>query len=83
MEETNFNINDIIKIEQLPKLFYQLEAIGQEIDKKLDGIDKLECTEQNKVEVKNKRTEINNLNKIMEDKRKDIKKETSSALFKS
>ena len=75
MEETNFNINEIIKIEQLPKIFYQLELIGKEIDKKLEGIDKLECTEENKVEVKNKRAEINNLNKIMEDKRKDIKKE--------
>ena len=75
MGETNLNINEIIKIEQLPKLFYQLEVIGKEIDKKLDGIDKLECTEENKVEVKNKRAEINALNKIMEDKRKDIKKE--------
>lgn len=67
------DINELIKVEQLPKIFSQLEIIGEAIDKKLVGIDDLKCTEENKQEVKNRRTEINNMKKIMEDKRKEIK----------
>lgn len=74
MEEKELDINELIKVEQLPKIFSQLEIIGEAIDKKLVGIDDLECTEKNKKEVKDRRTEINNMKNIMEDKRKEIKK---------
>ena len=70
----NLNVNELIKVETLPKLYYQLEEIGKTIDKGLEGLEDIECTEENKQEVKKKRTDINNLNKIMEDKRKEIKK---------
>lgn len=73
MKENELNINELIKVKQLPKIFSQLEIIGEAIDKKLEGIDDLKCTEENKKEVKNRRTEINNMKKIMEDKRKEIK----------
>lgn len=73
MKENELNINELIKVEQLPKIFSQLEIIGEAIDKKLEGIDDLKCTEENKKEVKTRRTEINNMKKIMEDKRKEIK----------
>ena len=74
MEEKQFNLNELIKLESLPVIFYQLETIGKEIDKKLADLDKLEVSEENKAEVKKRRTEINNLNTLMEEKRKDIKK---------
>ena len=73
MEEKELDINELIKVEQLPKIFSQLEIIGEAIDKKLVGIDDLKCTEENKQEVKNRRTEINNMTKLMENKRKEIK----------
>lgn len=72
--ENELNINELVELKQMPVIFYQLETIGKEIDKQLAGIDKMECTEDNKQEVKKRRAEINNLNKLMEDKRKELKK---------
>lgn len=74
-KEHTFEIEKVMRVEQLPKIFYQLEEIGKEIDTQLAGIEDLECTEENKTEVKQRRTEINNLNTAMENKRKEIKKE--------
>ena len=71
--EEKFNVNEIIKLEQLPKIFSQLEKLGLFIDDKVKDIDKLECTEENKKEVKKRRAEINNALKVLEDKRKEIK----------
>ncbi len=71
--ENKLNLDEIVKIEQMPKVFEQLEKIGSFIDEKLDGIEDLECTEENKKEVKERRTEINNTLKILEEKRKEIK----------
>jgi hypothetical protein len=69
----NFDVNEIVKVEQMPKVFSQLEKIGAFIDEQTKDLDKLECTEENKQEVKNRRTEINNALKILEDKRIEIK----------
>lgn len=74
MEET-LNINELIKVESLPIIFYQLETIGKAIDDQLADIDQMVCTEKNKQEVKKRRANINSLNTIMEDKRKAIKRE--------
>ena len=73
--ENNLDINNIVKIETLPKLFYQLELIGEEIDKKLKDLDKLVCTEETKQDVKKRKQEITALKNAMETKRKDIKKQ--------
>lgn len=67
------NINEIVKIEQMPKVFSQLEKIGKYIDKQIKDIDKLECTEENKQEVKKRRTEINNTLNLLDNRRKEIK----------
>ena len=69
----NIDINSIVKIEQMPKVFSQLEKIGEYIDEQTKDIDILECTEENKQEIKNRRTEINNTLKLLDDKRKEIK----------
>lgn len=74
-EETKFEIEKVMRVTQLPKIYYQLEEIGKQIDTQLEGIEDLECTEDNKTEVKQRRTQINNLNTAMETKRKEIKKE--------
>lgn len=67
------NINEIIKIEQMPKVFSQLEQIGIFIDEQIKDIDILECNEKNKQEVKQRRTKINNILKELDDRRKYIK----------
>ena len=69
----NININEIVEIKQLPIVFEQLEKIGTFISEQTKDLDKLECTEENKQEVKNRRTNINNILKTLEEKRKDIK----------
>ena len=71
MEE--LNLNEIVKIEQMPKVFEQLELIGTYVDEQLKDLDKLECTEKNKQEVKKRRTDINNFKSLFENKRKEIK----------
>lgn len=71
--DKSLKINELIKIEQLPVIFYKLESIGKYIDEELKGINELNCTEKNKQEVKNKRTLINNALKEFEDKRKAVK----------
>ena len=68
------DVNELVKIETMPKIFYQLEQIGSEIDKKLEDINELQCTEENKKEIKTRRAEINKFTKAMEDKRIEIKK---------
>ena len=71
MEE--ININEIVKIEQMPKVFSQLEKIGELIDKKTSDLDELECTDENKQVVKNRRTEINKTLEVLEERRIEIK----------
>lgn len=71
--ENKIDVNEIVKIEQMPKVFSQLEMIGTFIDEKVKDIDILECTEDNKTEVKKRRTEINNILKELDDRRKFIK----------
>ena len=71
--EEKINLNEIVKIEQMPKVFEQLELIGEFIDNQLKDLDKLECTEDNKQEVKSRRAEISNTLNMLEDKRKEIK----------
>lgn len=71
--ETELNLNEIVKIEQMPKVFEQLELIGAYVDEQLKDLDKLECTDKNKQEVKDKRTVINNTLNLLESKRKEIK----------
>ena len=71
--ENKIDVNEIVKIEQMPKVFSQLEMIGTFIDEKIKDIDTLDCTEENKQEVKQRRTEINNILKELDDRRKFIK----------
>ncbi len=72
MKENNIDLNEIVKIEQMPIVFEQLEKIGTLIEKSTKDLDELECTEANKQEVKNRRTEINKTLEVLEDKRKEI-----------
>ena len=67
------NINDIVKIEQMPIIFSQLEVVGKQIDEELAKVKNLEATEENKQEVKKVRTNINNTLKEFEERRKFIK----------
>lgn len=73
MKNNELNINELVVIEQLPQIFYQLEVVGEVIDKELEKVKGLKATEENKQEVKKIRTGINNTLKEFEDKRKEIK----------
>lgn len=73
--ENSLNINELIKIDNLPKIYEQLETIGRWVDDglaKLD-LDNLVVDEEHKQEIKKARTEVNNISKLLEDKRKEIK----------
>ena len=67
------NINEIVKIEQMPIIFSKLEQIGKYIEENISDIDSLEVSEDNKQMLKQRRTEINNALKELEDRRKFIK----------
>lgn len=67
------NINEIMSVEQLPKIFYELEKIGEIIDNALVGIEDMVCDEDNKKEVKKRKQEITAFKNLMESKRKEIK----------
>lgn len=72
MEET-LNVQELIKLESLPKIFYQLEEIGKRVDIALNGIEDMVCDEENKKEVKKRKQEITSFKNMMEDRRKQIK----------
>lgn len=69
----NININELVKVETMPSIFYQLEKIGNCIDKELEKVKDLKANDKNKQEVKKIRTGINNTLNKFEDKRKEIK----------
>ena len=73
MEEQTIDINELIKLESLPKIFYQLEEIGKRVDLALQGIENMPCDEENKQEVKKRKQEITKFKNMMEDRRKQIK----------
>lgn len=73
MEKQELNINEIVVIEQLPQLFYKLEKVGEYLDKELEKVKKLDVSEESKQETKKIRTNINNILKQFEDKRKEVK----------
>ena len=67
------NINEIISVQQLPKIYYELEKIGKVVDNALVGINDMVCDEDNKKEVKKRKQEITAFKNLMESKRKEIK----------
>lgn len=78
------NINELVKIEQMAVIKQQLDVVGEEIKKKVDTIpevleefSKLDSKEQEekKQEIKKYRTYLSSIQKQLEDKRKEIKKE--------
>lgn len=73
MENKDLNINEIIVIEQLPQLFYKLEKVGEYLDEELSSIKDIVVSEESKQEVKKVRTNINNILKQFEDKKKEVK----------
>lgn len=75
MENKELNINEVVRVDTLPVIFQQLELVGSYVDGELLKVKELECTEENKNEVKKIRANINSLIKQFEDKRKEIKKQ--------
>lgn len=73
----DLKLDNLISIEQMPKIFSQLEEVGKWVD---EGIAKLNlqnlvCTEENKKEIKETRTNIRKISNTLEIRRKEIKKQ--------
>ena len=73
--ENEINVNELIKVTTLPKIFSQLEVVGEEIDKKLEKINKMEVGEDAKQEAKDTRANINKTLQLFEERRKQVKNE--------
>lgn len=73
MQNKELNINEIVKIETLPKIFYELEKVGEYLDAELEEVKKLDISEESKQSIKKLRANINDTLKQFEDKRKEIK----------
>ena len=78
------NINELVKVEQMAVIKQQLDIVGEEIKKRVDTIpevleefSKLDSKEQEekKQEIKKYRTYLSSIQKQLEDKIKEIKKE--------
>ena len=73
MKENELNLNEIIIVEQLPKIKQQLQVISDEVDKEIEYALSLECNDDSVKEVKNARARLNKIKTTMEDKRKQVK----------
>lgn len=73
--EENLNINELVKITQMPEIYSQLDKIGELVEEKTKGLNEVECTEENKQEAKKYRTYLNSIKTQLENKRKEIKKQ--------
>lgn len=71
MEEKQ--LNDIIRLEQLPIITSQLDLISKDIEKRVTKALKLECNEDTVKEIKQVRADFNKEFKVLEDKRKQVK----------
>lgn len=73
--EKNININDLVVVKQLPEIFSQLDVASEIITNLTKDIDLVECTEENKQEVKKNVQKLRAMKTQFENKRKEIKKE--------
>ena len=77
MENKEINVNELIKIEQLPKIYQQLDQINEIVLEKVKGLNEIQCTEENKQEAKNYKAYLNKIKTELENRRKEIKKQIS------
>ena len=73
--EENININDLVVVKQLPEIFSQLDVASEIITNMTKDIDLVECTEENKQEIKKNLQKLRAMKTSFENKRKEIKKE--------
>ena len=66
-------LNEIIKLEQLPIITQQLDVISKDIEKRVSEALKLECNEETVKEIKKVRADFNKEFKSLEDRRKQVK----------
>lgn len=69
------DVNELIKVETLPKIYQQLEQLSVQIDNEVNNALALECNEENKVEVKKIRANLNKIKTDLEERRKYVKEQ--------
>lgn len=67
-------LNELVVVERLPQIKEQLQIISDEVDKEIEYALSLDCTEESKQEVKKARANLNKINNVLEEKRKEVKK---------
>lgn len=70
---TDKELNELVVIEQLPKITEQLQIISDEVDKEIEYALSLDCTEESKQEVKKARANLNKINKVLSEKKREVK----------
>ena len=75
MEEQKIDLNEIVVIEQLPKIRETLGVISENIDKEIQKALDLDCTEESKVEVKKARANLTKIKTALEERRKQVKEQ--------
>lgn len=75
MEEAKIDLNELIKVESLPKITETLSVISAEIDERIKQALELECTEDSKTIVKSHRAELNKIKSALEERRKFVKEQ--------
>lgn len=71
---TDKELNELVVIEQLPKITEQLQIISDEVDKEIEYALSLDCTVESKQEVKKARANLNKINNVLEEKKKEVKR---------
>ena len=75
MEEQKIDLNQLIVVEQIPKIRETLGVISDEIDREIEKALSLECTEESKTTVKQYRANLNKIKSELEERRKVVKKQ--------
>jgi len=73
--EENMNVNELIKVETLPKIYQQLEQLSVQIDSEVNNALALECNEESKTQVKKARANLNKIKTDLEERRKYVKEQ--------
>lgn len=69
------DVNELIKVETLPKIYQQLEQLSIQIDEEVNAALAMDCTEESKVEVKKARANLNKIKTDLEERRKYVKEQ--------
>ena len=75
MKEQKLNLNELIVVEQLPKITETLEMLSGEIEKRIENALSLPASEETKQSIKSARADLNKIKSTLEERRKFVKEQ--------